>query len=202
MQPFHTLALLRVDDAGRITAVSREAERWLGCAVGRSCRRVVAATCAAAGVPICREGCASALAQGAHESGTSELQARVRGQNCRLACRKLGNGVVVLLEPQPVRESPDAQLSPREREVLALVALGLTGAQVAARLGLRPSTVRTHMEHARERLGARSRAEAVARWLADDPDARRAIDTADARGRSRCSDSMAPTDPHRGRTSP
>ena len=54
-------------------------------------------------------------------------------------------------------------LTPREREVLDLVAQGLTTPRIANELGIRPSTVRTHVEHAREKLGARTRAEAVAR---------------------------------------
>jgi PAS domain S-box-containing protein len=52
-------------------------------------------------------------------------------------------------------------LSPREREVLGLLARGLTGEQIAARLVLSPETVRTHIRNAREKLGASTRVEAV-----------------------------------------
>jgi PAS domain S-box-containing protein len=52
-------------------------------------------------------------------------------------------------------------LSPREREVLALLARGLTGEQIADRLVLSPETVRTHIRNAREKLGASTRVEAV-----------------------------------------
>jgi PAS domain S-box-containing protein len=52
-------------------------------------------------------------------------------------------------------------LSPREREVLGLLARGLTGEQIAARLALSPETVRTHVRNAREKLGASTRVEAV-----------------------------------------
>jgi PAS domain S-box-containing protein len=52
-------------------------------------------------------------------------------------------------------------LSPREREVLALLARGLTGEQIANRLVLSPETVRTHIRNAREKLGASTRVEAV-----------------------------------------
>jgi PAS domain S-box-containing protein len=52
-------------------------------------------------------------------------------------------------------------LSPREREVLALLAHGLTGEQIAERLVLSPETVRTHIRNAREKLGASTRVEAV-----------------------------------------
>ena len=52
-------------------------------------------------------------------------------------------------------------LSPREREVLGLLARGFTGEQIAERLVLSPETVRTHIRNAREKLGASTRVEAV-----------------------------------------
>ena len=52
-------------------------------------------------------------------------------------------------------------LSPREREVLAMLARGLTGEQIAERLVLSPETIRTHIRNAREKLGASTRVEAV-----------------------------------------
>ena len=52
-------------------------------------------------------------------------------------------------------------LSPREREVLSMLARGLTGEQIAERLVLSPETVRTHIRNAREKLGASTRVEAV-----------------------------------------
>jgi DNA-binding NarL/FixJ family response regulator len=53
-------------------------------------------------------------------------------------------------------------LSPREREVLDLLAQGLTGEEVAARLGLSPETVRTHVRNAMDKLEAHTRVHAVA----------------------------------------
>jgi PAS domain S-box-containing protein len=52
-------------------------------------------------------------------------------------------------------------LSPREREILGLLARGLTGEQIADRLVLSPETIRTHIRNAREKLGASTRVEAV-----------------------------------------
>jgi PAS domain S-box-containing protein len=52
-------------------------------------------------------------------------------------------------------------LSPREREILGLLARGLTGEQIAERLVLSPETIRTHIRNAREKLGASTRVEAV-----------------------------------------
>ncbi|MGI5292915.1 helix-turn-helix domain-containing protein [Nonomuraea polychroma] len=59
-------------------------------------------------------------------------------------------------------------VSRREREVLHLVADGLTDAQIARRLGLRPATVSKHLHRIYTRLGLRNRAEAARLW-ADRP---------------------------------
>ena len=53
-------------------------------------------------------------------------------------------------------------LSPREREVLDLLAKGLNGEEVAKRLVLSPETVRTHVRNAMEKLEASTRVHAVA----------------------------------------
>jgi DNA-binding NarL/FixJ family response regulator len=53
-------------------------------------------------------------------------------------------------------------LSPREREVLDLLAQGLTGEEVATRLTLSPETVRTHVRNAMDKLEAHTRVHAVA----------------------------------------
>lgn len=53
------------------------------------------------------------------------------------------------------------ELSTREREVLDLVAEGLTDAQVARRLGLAPATVSKHLRRIYARTGAPNRAAAV-----------------------------------------
>jgi DNA-binding CsgD family transcriptional regulator len=59
--------------------------------------------------------------------------------------------------------NPDAdQLTPREREILELVAEGRTNADVAKLLWLSPGTVRKHLENAYEKLGVHTRTAAVA----------------------------------------
>ena len=52
--------------------------------------------------------------------------------------------------------------SAREREVLGLLADGATDGQIAVRLELSPATVQTHVRNAKAKLGARTRAQAVA----------------------------------------
>ena len=54
-------------------------------------------------------------------------------------------------------------LSPREREVLDLVASGRTNDEVASLLFISPVTVKAHLRHVYEKLGVRNRVEAAAR---------------------------------------
>jgi DNA-binding CsgD family transcriptional regulator len=54
------------------------------------------------------------------------------------------------------------QLTEREREVMTLVASGLQSADIAERLFLSPETVKSHVHNALGKLGAHTRAHAVA----------------------------------------
>jgi PAS domain S-box-containing protein len=60
-----------------------------------------------------------------------------------------------------------AELSPREREIVRLIALGETGPEIADELQISHQTVRTHVRNAMTKLGARSRAHLVAKALGD-----------------------------------
>jgi DNA-binding NarL/FixJ family response regulator len=72
----------------------------------------------------------------------------------------------------PAPDLPDG-LTPREAEVLALIASGLTNADIAGRLVVSGATVKTHVNHIFAKTGARDRAQAVvyayAHGLADPP---------------------------------
>jgi DNA-binding NarL/FixJ family response regulator len=59
--------------------------------------------------------------------------------------------------------TPDSleQLTDREREVVALVAEGLSNEEIAGRLFVSPSTAKTHVSRAMGKLGARDRAQLV-----------------------------------------
>ncbi len=54
-----------------------------------------------------------------------------------------------------------AVLTPREREVLALVGEGLSNDEIGGAMFLSPATARTHVSHAMVKLGARDRAQLV-----------------------------------------
>jgi DNA-binding CsgD family transcriptional regulator len=93
--------------------------------------------------------------------------------------RSDGSSVAVQLMPARRRGEPDtllvepagelvsiptlraAGLTEREAEVLRLVALGRSNAEVASSLAVRPRTVDKHLQNIYEKLGARSRTQAV-----------------------------------------
>jgi DNA-binding NarL/FixJ family response regulator len=62
----------------------------------------------------------------------------------------------------PLRRTPAGELTPREREVLRLVAEGSTNAAAARRLFISEASVKTHLLHVYAKLGVNDRAAAVA----------------------------------------
>jgi DNA-binding NarL/FixJ family response regulator len=73
--------------------------------------------------------------------------------------------VIAEFSARPQRTPPDhsrlAQLTDREREVMALVARGLTNDEIGARLFMSPATAKTHVNRAMTKVGARDRAQLV-----------------------------------------
>jgi len=83
-----------------------------------------------------------------------ELIARVR--------RSLARRTTSPTEAQLGTEDLIAELTPREREVLALLAAGRSSKQIARQLVISPRTLGTHMQHILSKLGVHNRTQAVA----------------------------------------
>lgn len=85
----------------------------------------------------------------------------------RDAVREAARGETVLSAPvasrlvQQLRQPTAAALTPREREILKLVAEGMTNAEIAANLHVGRATVKTHLLHVFEKLGVNDRTAAV-----------------------------------------
>lgn len=106
---------------------------------------------------------ASALACGAH----GIISKTATPEQFRTALRTVAAGDSYLDEElrgvvRPPAEDARTRLSRREREIVALLANGLSLEQIAQMLVLSPETVRTHVRNAGRRLGGRTRAHTVA----------------------------------------
>ena len=78
--------------------------------------------------------------------------------------REIARHVIAYFQqPPPAADVGEAlaELSPREREILELVAQGCADKEIADKLGVRHGTVRWHLQHVYEKLHVRSRTEAV-----------------------------------------
>jgi DNA-binding NarL/FixJ family response regulator len=64
-------------------------------------------------------------------------------------------------QPRPGQERTLAGLTEREREIVTLVAAGLSNDEIAARLVVSPLTAKTQVSHAMTKLGVRDRAQLV-----------------------------------------
>jgi DNA-binding CsgD family transcriptional regulator len=115
------------------------------------------------------------IAEGVQE-GTFEFMmpdgARLRIDYSATANVEPGRHLSILMFPpadssEQHRQAPErpALLTPREREVLGMVAMGRGSLWIAAELGLSASTVETHVRNCMDKLGARNRAHAIALGL-------------------------------------
>jgi len=78
------------------------------------------------------------------------------------AWQRFCDAVLAFLEPgRPTADSAFAALSARERQVLALMADGLSNAGIAERLQISEKTVRNHASNLFDKLGVWSRAQAI-----------------------------------------
>lgn len=75
----------------------------------------------------------------------------------------VGDNVALAAAAPYAIERSVLQLSPREKEVLALVAQGLSNLEIGQALFISHVTVKVHVRHIFEKLGVKSRAEAALR---------------------------------------
>ena len=66
---------------------------------------------------------------------------------------------IMLTAVQPPESPGAAQFSPRERELVTLVAQGRTNAQIAGQLYISVRTVSSHLDRIRDKTGCRRRAD-------------------------------------------
>ena len=146
---------------GIVISQNKSARRLLGPGTGKFCWDVVGKLEGARRLP-CRRGCVlEMMASGTEDS--QEAQFSLGGERHHLSCTPT-NGVVVCMLSPTHGDSPRQleSLSPREREILALLAEGETTSSAADRLGVCESTVRTHVERMRSKLCVNTRAAVVA----------------------------------------
>jgi len=133
-------------------------ERWVGGYIERLSRvtRIVVLTASER-----KEDAMAALRMGAH----AFVQKRYAVETLMEAIRSAAQGLVWIppalhteLATQ-LRSSGRSQLSNRETEVIRCVAAGLRNAEVAERLSIGESTVKTHLNNIFQKLGIRDRVE-------------------------------------------
>ncbi|MBV9879203.1 MAG: response regulator transcription factor [Gemmatirosa sp.] len=153
------LAPLRADDGGApSTGTERGAARARPAAV-----LLVDVGDPRAAVAALRAGARAVLPR---EAGADEIVAAVEAVAAGLVVvpAELADELLAGAEaelPVGAPPAPPALLSPREREVLALLAQGLANKAIAPRLGISEHTVKAHVASIFEKLHAGTRAEAV-----------------------------------------
>lgn len=75
----------------------------------------------------------------------------------------LDDGMLAPLDPRPDPDPTAPALTPRELEVLALLAEGLSNKEIAARLGISDHTAKFHVNQVLDKLDSTTRTEAVVR---------------------------------------
>jgi DNA-binding NarL/FixJ family response regulator len=111
---------------------------------------------------------AQALAAGARgvlprEAGTARLAAALRAAARGLVTLDESFAGTLLRPPPPLPEPLLEPLTPREIEVLQLLAEGLSNKEIGSRLGISESTAKFHVNAILGKLGAQGRTDAVVR---------------------------------------
>jgi len=72
------------------------------------------------------------------------------------------------IDPNAKPELTLPALTPREKEVMRLSAIGLTSTQIAQQLGMSPRTVNQHVDNVADKLGTRNRTHTIAELMRHD----------------------------------
>jgi DNA-binding NarL/FixJ family response regulator len=103
------------------------------------------------------------LSEAAREAGAQgTLLKSAKRASLLAALRAVAAGKTWFDPAHPSRSDDVSPLTPRERQVLALVARGMTNREAAEQLGIGEESVKTYLERAYGKLGVSRRAEAVA----------------------------------------
>jgi DNA-binding CsgD family transcriptional regulator len=146
---------------GSVIAQNKPSRRLLGPGTGKLCWDVMGKLFDTETLP-CREGCVGKLLSAGMDC-SQHTQLKLQGQRHQLSCIPANGIVVCMLSPMGSEEPKTWQaLSPREQEILELLAEGETTSSAADHLGVGASTVRTHVERMRSKLGVNTRAAVVA----------------------------------------
>lgn len=110
----------------------------------------------------CRYGCVmELLAKGMDCS--QQTRFKLSGKRNQLSCIPVNGVVVCMLAHDGQAPAVMQSLTPREREILLLLADGETTSSAAGLLGVHESTIRTHVERMRGKFAVNTRAAVVAK---------------------------------------
>ena len=155
---FSDLASMLTTTSCDVLLLDLQMERWVGGNIERLSRitRVVVLTASER-----KEDAMAALRMGAH----AFVQKRYAVETLMEAIRSAARGLVWIppaLQAElaaQLRSPASRQLSDRETEIIRSIGLGLRNAEVARRLSIGESTVKTHLNNIFQKLGIRDRVE-------------------------------------------
>lgn len=147
---------------GKVVAQNNLAQQKLGAGKGKYCWDVMSNLMNAENLP-CHQGCVLELL-GNNLDSSINTRVKQDGKHRQLTCIP-ANGVVVCLLASTADQSANISqtLSPREQEILQLLAKGKTTSSIAKLLGVSESTIRTYIERMRIKLVVNTRAAVVAK---------------------------------------
>lgn len=145
---------------GEVNEQSPASEALFGTAEGVQCKDLLAVVS-----PVhapCSTGCVEHLLEGGCGAAvTSDIG--INGRMYKMTCVPTDKHIVTTLIGGPGEETSWEKLSPREVDMLFGLADGLTTKEMADEYGVKPATVRAHVEHMRLKFGVSTRAGLVAR---------------------------------------